>query len=105
VTVKDQDGKIIFSNEKVYKVNNLHFSHNKEGYLGLNNWDITAMDQVNLGIKPHETDSLIDIIPLPENAESITVEAIFRFLYEKGRETVIHREVKKDIPVARRTGL
>lgn len=102
MTVKDQDGKVVFSDEKVYKVNNLHFSYNKEGYLGLNHWDITAMNQVNLGIQPHETDSLIDIIPLPENTESINVEAIFRFLYEEGREAVIHREVKQNIPVARK---
>jgi hypothetical protein len=95
VTVKDQDGRIVFSNEKIYEVHNLHFSHNKEGYLGLNHWDITAMDQVDLGIKPHATDSLTYVIPLSEDTKSVDVEATFKFLYEKGHEAVIHRKVEK----------
>jgi hypothetical protein len=95
VTVKDQSGKLVFSKLKVYEVHNLHFMHNKEGYLGLNHWDITAMDRVDLGIKPHETDSLTYIIPLPKDTKSIDVEATFKFLYEEGHEAVIHQKVKK----------
>lgn len=95
MTVKDQDGDVVFSRKKVYEVHNLHFMHNKEGYLGLNHWDITAMDQVDMGIKPHETDSLISVVPLMEDTKSIVVEAMFKFLYEEGHEAVIHREVKK----------
>jgi hypothetical protein len=95
VTVKDQDGKEVFSREKVYEVENLHFAHNKEGYLGLAHWDITAMDQIDLGIKPLETDSLTHIIPLPEHTTSVDIEATFKFIYEEGHIVDIHREVKK----------
>jgi hypothetical protein len=95
VTVKDQNSKVVFSRKKAYEVPNLHFQHNKEGYLGLNHWDITAMDHVALGIKPHETDSLISVIPLMEDTKSVYVEAVFKFFYEEGHEAVIHREVTK----------
>lgn len=95
MTVKDQNGKEVFSRTKVYEVRNLHFEHNKEGYLGLNHWDITAMDQVNLGIKPHETDSLSFVIPLPEDTSSVDIEAVFNFIYEKDHSEIIHRKIKK----------
>lgn len=95
MTVTDQDGRVVFSRTKVYEVHNLHFMHNKEGYLGLNYWDITAMDHVNLGIKPHETDTLSAMVPLPKDTESVNVDAVFRFLYEVGHEAVIHREAEK----------
>jgi hypothetical protein len=95
VTVKDQDGKVVFSREKMYEVLNLHFDHNKEGYLGLSHWDITATDQVDLGIKPHETDSLTFVVPLSEDTKSVDVEATFKFIYEEDHVVDIHREVKK----------
>jgi hypothetical protein len=95
VTVKDQDSTVVFSREKVYEVLNLHFPHNKEGYLGLSHWDITATDQVDLGIKPHETDSLTHVIQLPEHTISVDIEALFKFIYEEGHIVDIHREVKK----------
>ena len=69
MTVKDQNGKKVFSRQKEYAVYDFHFMENKEGYLGLNNWDITAMDHVNLGIEPMETDSQTFVIPLTENTK------------------------------------
>lgn len=95
VTVTDQDGKNHFSDNKIYEANNLHFPHNKEGYLGLDYWDITAMDQIELGIKPHETDLLTFIIPLQEDTEAVDVEAVFRFIYEEDYTAVIHRKTEK----------
>jgi hypothetical protein len=95
VTVKDQDGKVVFSRKKVYEVHNLHFEHNKTGYLGLDHWDITATDQIDLGIKPHETDSLISVIPLSEDTKSVEIEAIFKFLYEEGVESLIHQKIEE----------
>jgi len=93
VTVKDQGGRQIFSANKIYEVHNLHFSHNKTGYLGLNYWDLTAMDQLHLGLEPHQIDSLTYFVPLEEGTTSADIESTFRFLYEKGREAVIHRKV------------
>jgi ABC-type microcin C transport system duplicated ATPase subunit YejF len=93
--VKDQDGKEVFFREKVYEVQHLHFSHNKKGYLGLSHWDITALDQIDLGIKPYETDSLVFVVPLSEGTKSAEAEAVFKFIYEEGHIVDIHREIQK----------
>ncbi len=95
VTVKDQDGKEVFSNIKTYEVYDFHFAHNKQGYLGLNDWDITAMDHVNLGLEPHETDSNTFVVPLKEGTKSVTVDAVFKYVYEPGESAVINSASKK----------
>jgi len=93
--VKDQDGKEVFSSQKEYAVYDFHFPENKEGYLGLNNWDITAMDRVDLGIEPGDTDSVTYVVPLTENTKSVNVEAAFIYIYEKGKTATIHKVNKK----------
>jgi hypothetical protein len=95
VSVKDQDGKLVFSKNKIYEVYDFHFNHNKQGYLGLNDWDITAMDHVNLGLEPHETDSLTFVVPLEEGTKSVEVEAVFKYIYEKDKSAVINKTTKK----------
>jgi hypothetical protein len=95
VTVKNQDGKEVFSNKKEYAVYDLHFAENKEGYIGLNDWDITAMDHVDLGIKPKETDSQTFVIPLSEDTKSVNIEAAFSYIYEEGNTATIHTVTEK----------
>ncbi len=95
MTVKDQDGKVVFSKNKEYGVYDFHFAENKEGYLGLNNWDITAMTHFDLGIEPHETDSNTFVIPLKEGTKSAEVEAVFSYLYEPGKSAVINKATQK----------
>ncbi len=95
MTVKDQDGKVVFSKNKEYGVYDFHFAENKEGYLGLNNWDITAMTHFDLGIEPHETDSNTFVIPLNENTKSAEIEAAFSYVYEKGKSVVISKTTQK----------
>jgi len=96
VTVKDQDGKELFSNRKEYAVYDLHMPDNKEGWLGLNNWDITAMTHIDLGLKPHEVDSQTFVVPLREDTKTATVEATFYYLYEEGKSAPI-KKVSKSI--------
>ncbi len=95
VTVKDQDGKVVFSKNKVYAVYDLHFEEHKEGYLGLSNFDITAQKHHNFGIEPHETDSQTFVIPLKEGTKSVDIEAAFSYIYEKGKSSVIKKANKK----------
>ncbi|MBI5049941.1 MAG: hypothetical protein HZC11_03475 [Nitrospirae bacterium] len=96
MTVKNQDGKEIFSRNKEYGVYDLHFAENKEGYLSLNNWDITAMTHVDLGLEPKKTDSQTFIIPLSKDTKSVDVEATFSYIYaEDGKKTPIHKINKK----------
>ncbi len=95
MTVKDQDGKVVYSDTEEYGVYDLHFADNKEGYLGLNNWDITAQNHVNLGLEPHKTESITKVLPLEIGTKSVTVEAAFNYLYEEGHSEVIKKATKK----------
>jgi len=95
VTVKNQDGKEVFSKQKEYFVYDFHFAENKEGYLGLNDWDITAMDHVKTGIEPKKTDSEIFVIPLTEGTKSVDVEASFSYIYEPGKTVTVHKVNQK----------
>ena len=95
MTVKDQTGKQIFSKQKEYAVYRLHFAENKEGYLGLTDWDITAKTQLDLGLKPGKTDSLTFVILLEKDIKSVKIEAVFSYIYEEGKKTPIHTVIKK----------
>ena len=95
VSVKDQNGKEVFSKQKEYAVYDLHFAENKEGYLGLDDWDITAMTHIDLGLEPGETDSQIFVVPLPKGTKSVDVEATYEYLYEEGVTATIQQVKKK----------
>ena len=95
VSITDQNGTELFFKEKIYGAYNLHLPDNKEGYLGLNDWDITAMNRINLGIDPGDTDSITYVAPLNEDTTSIVIEAVFKYLYEEGSSAVIHKETRK----------
>ena len=95
VSVRDQNGNVILFKEKTYGVYNLHLPHNKEGYLGLNDWDITAMTRINQGINPGDTDSNTYMVPLNENTTSVVIEAVFKYLYEEDVSSIIHKETRE----------
>ena len=94
VSVRDQNGNELFFKEKTYSVYNLHLPHNREGYLGLNEWDITAMNRINLGIDPGDTDSNTFVAPLNEETTSVVIEAVFKYHYEEGISAVVQKEIK-----------
>jgi len=95
VTVKDQKGKVLFSKTKEYEVYDLHLPDNKDGWLGFDDWDITAMTHINKGIKPLKTDSETYVALLNEDTKSVDIEASFIFLYEEGGSVVISKVNKK----------
>ena len=96
MTVKDQDGKVVFSNTKTYEVYDLHLSSNKEGWMGFNDWDLTAMTHINLGLEPLKTDSLTFVVPLKAGTKSVEIEAAYRFMYEEN-DTAVWKKVSKKI--------
>ncbi len=89
VTVKDQDGKVLLTKKKVFAVYDVHLETNKEGYLGMSNYDITAQHHIDLGLEPHHTESITDVLPLPVGTKSATVEANFNYDYEATDSAVI----------------
>ena len=114
MTVKDQNGKVVFSKTaKEYEVNDFYFKDNKkgdivtdpktmaktqlpkEGYLGLNNWDITAMDHVYDALEPGKTESFTYVVPLTEGTKSVDIDASFVYKYESGNAAVVKKETKK----------
>jgi hypothetical protein len=96
VTAKDQDGKVVFSKTKEYTLYDLHLSKNKEGWMGFNDWDLTAMTHIDLGLKPLETDSLTFVVPLKAGTKSVEIETAFRFIYEEN-DTAVWKKVSKKI--------
>ena len=95
MTVKDQDGKEVFSRNEEYGVYDLHFEHNKEGWIGLNDWDITAMDHIDLGLEPGKIESYTFVIPLKGDTKSVDIDATFSYIYEEGQKTAIQTVTKK----------
>lgn len=93
--MKDQDGKVLFSKTKEYEVFDLHLPSNKEGWMGFNDWDLTAMTHINLGLEPLHTDSLNFVVPLKVDTKSATVEASYKFIYEEGDSAVWKTASKK----------
>lgn len=83
MTVKDQNGKVLFSKTKEYEVHDLHLPQNKDGWMGFDDWDLTAMTHINLGLKPFQTDSLTFVVPLKADTKSAEVEATYKFIYEE----------------------
>jgi hypothetical protein len=95
VSVKDQNGKVVFSETKEYEVYDLHLPQNKDGWLGFDDWDLTAMTHINLGLEPFETDSQTFVVPLNADTTSADIEASFIFNYEEGDSAVIDKVSKK----------
>jgi hypothetical protein len=95
VTAKDQKGKVLFTKTKEYEVYDLHLPSNKGGYLGFDDWDITAMTHINNGIEPLETDSETYVALLKEDTKSVDIEVSFIYLYEEGGSVVISKVNKK----------
>ncbi|GAB4543133.1 MAG: hypothetical protein Fur0020_12590 [Thermodesulfovibrionia bacterium] len=91
MTVKDQNGKVLFSKTKDYEVYDLHLPQNKKGWLGFDDWDITAMTHVNLGLEPLSEDSERFVAVLNKDTTVAEIEAAFVFHYEEGNSAVIDK--------------
>ena len=96
MSVKDQDGNVLFSDRKEYTVYDQHLPDNKDGWMGFDDWDLTAMTHItDFALEPFKTDSILRVIPLKKDTKSVTVEAAYLFIYEEGDEGVIKKATKK----------
>ncbi len=95
MTIKDQDGKVLFSRTKDYEVYDLHLPENKKGWLGFDDWDITAMTHINLGLEPLSEDSQRFVAVLNKDSRLVDVSASFVFHYEEGDSAVLETVSKR----------
>ena len=93
VTVKDQNGKEVFSRQKEYAIYDLYFAGGKQ--VPLKDWDITAMKRIDQSIHSLETDSHTFVVPLSEGIKSVDVEVSFSYIYERGKTATIAKVSKK----------
>ncbi len=78
VTIKDQSGKVVFSREKEYTVGDYYFGKKQ---VPLAEWDITAMEHIDLGLKPGKPDTNTFIVNLPDGTTAVDVEANLIYIY------------------------
>ena len=93
MTVKDQDGKIIFSEKKEFHVGDLYFKGGKQ--VAMAEWDVTATEHFDLGLKALETDTHTFIIPLNAKTTSVRAEAEFLYLYTRDKTFSVQKVVKE----------
>lgn len=83
VTVNDQDGKEIFSSHKTYTVNDLYFKGGKQ--VAMAEWDVTATEHYDLGLKALEKDRNTFIVPVKIQTQSVDITARISYLYSRDR--------------------
>lgn len=91
VTARDQDGREIFSREKEFTVNDLYFKGGKR--VAMAEWDVTATEHYDLGLKSLQTDRSTFIIPVPYGIKSVVVEAAVRYLYSRDKTLDVDKAV------------
>lgn len=95
MSVKDQNGNILFTERRDYAVYDQHLPSNKDGWMGFDDWDLTAMTHINLGLEPLTEESQTYVVPMNADTTSVNIEASFIFEYEPGNSAVIETASKK----------
>ncbi len=94
MTVKDQNGKTVFSEKKEFS-ENLFVVEGKEDMM-IAEWNVFAQELVDLSLHGGGyTKTETFIIHLPEGATSADVEASFIYEYEPGETATVQKVVKK----------
>jgi len=83
VTVKNQDGKKIFTRQEEYSVNDLYFKGGKK--VPMAEWDVTATEHFGLGIEPITPKIYTFIIPVNLDRTSVKVDAVLTYEYSRDR--------------------
>ena len=92
VTIKDQDGKKIFTRQEEYSVDYFYFKGGKQ--VPMAEWDITATEHFGLGLEPLTPESYTFIIPVKPDTASVTVEAVLTYEYSRDEIFTIGKVVK-----------
>ncbi len=93
MTVKDNNGNLVYSKQKDFHVGDLYFKGGKQ--VAMAEWDITATEHFDLGIKALETETHTYIIPIKEDVTKATVEAEFRYLYTRDKTFPVQKAVRE----------
>jgi len=93
VTAKDQDGKVIFSEQKEFHVGDLYFKGGKQ--VAMAEWDVTATEHFDLGLKALETNTYTFILPLKSDITNVRVEAEFNYLYTRDKTLPVQKVIKE----------
>jgi nitrate/TMAO reductase-like tetraheme cytochrome c subunit len=93
LTVKDQDSKEIFSRQKEFTVGDLYFKGGKQ--VAMAEWDVTATEHFDLGIKTGEPDTSTFIIPLNTDTKSVDVEVNVKYLFSRDEIFTIGESAQK----------
>ena len=93
MTVNDQDGKIILSEQKEFHVGDLYFKGGKQ--VAMAEWDVTATEHFDLGLKALETSTYTFIVPLDSSISSVKAQAEFRYMYTRDKTFSVQKVVKE----------
>jgi hypothetical protein len=93
VTAKDQDGNVILSEQKEFHVGDLYFKGGKQ--VAMAEWDVTATEHFDLGLKALETETYTFIIPLKSDTTNVRVEAEFNYLYTRDKTLPVQKVIKE----------
>ena len=58
-------------------------------------WDVTATEHFDLGLKALETSTYTFIIPLDSDVSSVIAEAEFRYMYTRDKTFSVQKAVKE----------
>ncbi|MBI5741231.1 MAG: hypothetical protein HZA16_10985 [Nitrospirae bacterium] len=94
VTVEDGEGKAkIFSRQKEFTVGDLYFKGGKQ--VAMAEWDVTATEHFDLGIRPDEPDTSTYIIPVKEDTKSVDVQVTLKYLYSRDKILTVSQSAQK----------
>ena len=93
MTVKNQDGKVIFSDQKDFHVGDLYFKGGKQ--VAMAEWDVTATEHFDFGLKSLETSTYTFIVPLDSGISSVIAETEFRYLYTRDKMFSVKKVIKE----------
>jgi hypothetical protein len=83
ITLKDQNDREIFSQQKEFTVGDLHFKSDKQ--VPMAEWDVTATEHFDLGIEPDKPYTSTFIIPLDIDTKSVDAEVILKYFYSQDK--------------------
>ena len=95
VTVRDEKGEELFSRQQEFSVSDLYFKGGKK--VPMAEYDVTATEHFNFGLKPLESDAYIYILPVQNVTEAVDVEVKVSYIYSKDKTLIMGKEVRKVI--------
>lgn len=93
VTVDDEKGNRIFAKEYEFTVNDLYFKGGKQ--VAMAEWDVTATEHFDLGVRPIEPYKFIYVVPLNPSIKFADAIAEFKYLYSRDKIFDVQRAVQR----------